>query len=395
MRYTVIAIAGLPGSGKTTLANSLKELSLLRKWKFISTGMLLRERHADLVKANRFSGQFLSYLGNLSDDEIRVLNNNACSVAQEGHLILDSRFAVENCKNLNNALLIFVTAPLAVRVERQRRAHPEKSYEEIQRDLEQREKWEVERAQRIYGYDHRNTKHYKIILDTAQLTPGQEVEAIIKQLECPQNEHSPLVIAISGLPGSGSTTTARLLAKKLNLEYLSPGRIFKDLGRGIAKDQPYYPVFAELCASRNIAIPNYTASNDSQATVNLWETSFGKNPVTHEIIDEVQRRHAQKGNVVIDGKLSLHMLPQARPKIWLTGDLDTRVQRVAQRDSISPEAARELLTKRESQEAENWKKMYGFDYREQKKDATLVIDTSNLSPEQVADKIFSSIHNNL
>lgn len=393
MRYTVIGIAGNPGAGKTELIELLLKHPMFASWDSCSTGDLLRKRHDSLAKQNIFTGSFADYLARgLTDDEIISLNNEARALVKNGNCLLDSRYAVENCHKIN-ALLVFLTAPLEIRAERKSKGDKSK-IATIRADLNKRAAWELETGLRLFGYDYRDTSRYNLVLHSDKLTVEEEVDAIIKELEDSQNRLRSIVIAISGLPGSGSTTTARLLAKKLNLEYLSPGRIFKDLGRGTAKNQPYYPLFAELCAIHNISIPHYVTSNDSQATVNLWETPFGKNPITHQIIDEVQCRHAQKGNVVLDGKLSIHMLPQAHHKIWLNGSLDTRVPRVAQRDSISLEAARELLTKRESQEAENWKKMYGFDYRAQEKDATLIIDTSNLSPEQVADKIFAHVHSN-
>ena len=51
-----------------------------------------------------------------------------------------------------------------------------------------------------------------------------------------------LVIAISGLPGSGSTTIAKLLAKNLSLEYFSPGQLFKDIASGKYKEKSYSEV---------------------------------------------------------------------------------------------------------------------------------------------------------
>ena len=53
-------------------------------------------------------------------------------------------------------------------------------------------------------------------------------------------------IIISGLSGSGSTTTGKLLAEKFGLQYFSSGRLFKDIGMGVVEKHHYYPIFEEL-----------------------------------------------------------------------------------------------------------------------------------------------------
>ena len=391
MPYQSIGIAGDPGAGKTELIKRLLKHPSLSGWKSCSTGDLLRARHALLEKQGIFKESFADYLAKgLTDEEIIILNKEARRLVKEGNCLLDSRYIVENCRN-TKSLLVFLTAPIQVRMERKGK-DGKNSLAEIKSDLQKRAAWELETGLRLFGYDYRDLSNYFLVLHTDRLTIDQEVEEIIRKLEA-QPQYSPITIAISGLPGAGSTTTARLLTNKLNLEYFSPGRIFKDIGRGAVKQQAYYSLFKELCDSHDLQIPEVAYADDSHAVVNLWETDFGKNPDTHKIIDEVQRRHAKKGNVILDGKLSIHMLPQADYKIWLTGNLESRIPRTAQRDGLSIEASRELLTSRESQEAENWKKMYGFDYRTQEKDATLIIDTSNLSPEEVTDKILAHINN--
>ena len=38
-------------------------------------------------------------------------------------------------------------------------------------------------------------------------------------------------ITIGGLPGSGTTTVSRILSEKLNLEWISAGKIFRELAK--------------------------------------------------------------------------------------------------------------------------------------------------------------------
>jgi cytidylate kinase len=71
--------------------------------------------------------------------------------------------------------------------------------------------------------------------------------------------------------------------------------------------------------------------------------------------------------------------------------LEERARRTAERDGLSIEEAKMILKKRERLEVEEWKKDYGIDYREQKKMADIVIDTTNLDKERVYKKIIEFI----
>lgn len=196
-------------------------------------------------------------------------------------------------------------------------------------------------------------------------------------------------IAISGPPGSGSTSTAKILAEKLNLNYFSPGRLYKDIATGKFETQFYANIFKELCAKRNLEIPSFNEKDDSNGAVNLWQTEFGKSPKLHEAIDELQIILSEKGGIVIDGKLSLHMLRKADTKIWMFADLEERAKRTVKRDGIDPEKSVEIVKKRESFERTEWNKIYGFDYLDQESQAHIKIDTTQKTSEQVADEILN------
>ena len=198
------------------------------------------------------------------------------------------------------------------------------------------------------------------------------------------------IITISGLPGSGSTTAAKLLAKKLDCNYFSPGQLFKDIAAGKYKEQHYHAQFKKLCDERSIIIPELSSKNASEGTVDLWNSEFGKSAVLHKTIDDLQIELAKNGNIVLDGKLSLYMIKDAHIKIWLHASKEKRAKRSAERDKIDLEKARNLVEVRERKEREEWKKIYGFDSQEQEKLAHVVLDTSNLNPEEVIKEILSN-----
>lgn len=167
------------------------------------------------------------------------------------------------------------------------------------------------------------------------------------------------VICVSGQPGCGTSTVAKLLAQKLKLKYFSPGQYFKSQSK----------------------------EKETLAAVNVWRTQRGASKGFHEDIDGLQRALAEEGNIVIDGKLSIRMIKNADLKVWLKASTKKRTERIMKRDSIGYEEASAQLIEKETLERDSWKRIYGFDYFEQEKEANFVLDVSDLNPEQTADKI--------
>ena len=182
MHYQAIGIAGNPGAGKTELIKLLLKHPMLASWNSCSTGDLLRKRHDSLAKQNIFTGSFADYLARgLEDDEIIILNNEARALAKKGNCLLDSRYAVENCRQIN-ALLVFLTAPLEIRAERKARGDKIR-IAEIRADLNKRADWELETGLRLFGYDYNDMSRYNLVLYTDKLTLEEEVDVIVKRLK--------------------------------------------------------------------------------------------------------------------------------------------------------------------------------------------------------------------
>lgn len=200
-----------------------------------------------------------------------------------------------------------------------------------------------------------------------------------------------MIIAIAGLPGSGSTTVAKLLSEKLNVPYFSAGQLFKDIAQGTWEKQHYAVLFKELCDKRKIVLPSFSSATQAQAPLVLWSTELGKNPAFHQSIEELQQCLAQEGNIILDGKLSIAMIKEATARVWLEGSIEVRSLRTAQRDKIAQAQARELLQRREKIHTSEWLRIYNIDYRKQAERADLVIDTALKSPEEIVQEIVHAI----
>lgn len=183
-----------------------------------------------------------------------------------------------------------------------------------------------------------------------------------------------MIITLSGTAGSGKSTVARLIAKKLNLKHYSTG----DFMREIAKE-------------RNLSLEDLgkIAEGDRSidAKLDQRQISLGKT----------------EDNFIIDGRLSFLFIPHSI-KIFLDADLKTRAQRIWQdikvknlRKEEKGETLREIIEetkKREESERLRYQKYYQINPY-QKKHYDLIIDTAHLTAQQAADKIIEFVKEKL
>ena len=198
------------------------------------------------------------------------------------------------------------------------------------------------------------------------------------------------VIVVSGQPGAGSSTVALNLAEAFSIPCFIAGRLFKDIALGTLHKQPYYKQFKQLCAQKNINLPRLNAGNDEEAARAVWNSPVGTSLAFHEAIDDLQRKLAKEDNIIIEGKLAVHLISEATLRVWLTASFSTRVERHALKNKISLKEASRFLEMRQEQERAEWQRLYGFDYWEQDLEADIVLDTSNINPKEAVKQIIEA-----
>ena len=172
-------------------------------------------------------------------------------------------------------------------------------------------------------------------------------------------------IVISGPPAVGKTTVAKGLAKEFQLKYLSGGDVLKEM----ANDHGF-----------NSKGDDWWDTEDGMKFLSQRE----KNPEFDKKLDEKLISLFNQGGMVITS-YTLPWLIKDGIRIWLGGSHESSTKRMQSRDSMSSEDAYEITKERFDKNKALYKKLYNFDFGEDKSVFDLIINTDNLTAQQVID----------
>lgn len=186
-----------------------------------------------------------------------------------------------------------------------------------------------------------------------------------------------MIITISGTPGSGKSTVAKILVEKLLAERIYVGGMLRTLAREKNMSLPQLLEYAE-------AHPEIDHDADQRTAA------------------EARRLEKQGKIVVVEGRTQFHFLPESI-KVYIKVDPFVGAQRIwkdlqsketnQQRNEgniTSLEQTKQQTQKREEEDALRYKKIYHVDYRDESK-YDLVLDSTKLSAEQIAEKILKHV----
>lgn len=178
---------------------------------------------------------------------------------------------------------------------------------------------------------------------------------------CTVTRQSTMIITINGRAGSGKSTIAKLLCKKLGFKHYSSG----DFMRELAKERNMTLLELSELAERDKSIDE---------EIDRRQTALGK----------------EQDDFVIDGRLSAHFIPHAS-KVFLDCEDETRARRILKakrgdENNKNPDQTLENIKKREASETKRYLTYYSFNPYESS-NYDLVIDTTNLTPDKIIAKI--------
>jgi len=176
-----------------------------------------------------------------------------------------------------------------------------------------------------------------------------------------------MIITISGKSGSGKSTVARIVAKKLGLKHYSIGDLWR-----------------KMAAERNMTILQFNKLSEKDPNVDL------------ETDKRQQELGKKEDNFVIDGRMSFHFIPNS-VKIFLDVDDGVGADRIFQqkRGDVENypdiEETMERLWRREQSELKRYRKLYKTDYTNTK-NFDAVIDTTKIPADKVADRVLQAVN---
>lgn len=172
-------------------------------------------------------------------------------------------------------------------------------------------------------------------------------------------------IVISGPPAVGKTTVAKGLAEEFSLQYLSGGDVLK----AMAKEQGFDSSGAD-----------WWDTEDGMKFLNQRE----ENSEFDKKLDEKLAKLFNEGGMVITS-YTLPWLIQDGIKIWLEGSHESSTKRMQSRDDMSSEDAYQITKQRFDKNKALYKKLYDFDFGDDKSVFDVIINTDHLTAQQVID----------
>ena len=206
-------------------------------------------------------------------------------------------------------------------------------------------------------------------------------------------------IAIDGPSGSGKSSVAKAVAKRLGLLHLDTGGMYRTLGYKVIKDNLNLENIEEVLKNLDLKIVNkkfFLDGEDVSEKIRSNEVSKIASKVSsiksvREYMVNLQREISSNNDVILDGRdIGTVVFPNAEVKIYLTASPEVRANRRYLEDgSLSYEKILEDILKRD----------YNESHREHPQlkvaDGAKIIDTDNLSFEEVVEKIIGVIKNEI
>lgn len=171
-------------------------------------------------------------------------------------------------------------------------------------------------------------------------------------------------ITIGGLPGSGSSTVAHILSKRLNIKHIEAGDIWDIMAREKKTD---------------VLGLNLLAEKDKS--------------IDQELDKRMLALARKKDDLILEGRIiGALCVKNDIPafKIWVTAPIDARVKRICRREKTSFEETKKITQAREKSEAKRYLQYYNIDISD-KSLYDLVIDSEKMTAKDISELILRTL----
>ena len=172
-----------------------------------------------------------------------------------------------------------------------------------------------------------------------------------------------MIITIGGFAGSGKSTVADIVAKKLGWERISAGDVFRKLAK-----------------EKEMLLEDFNEYAESHSEIDME-------------LDKKILKTADSGRVVIDGRLTgLLAKKKGLPciAVWLDASLEVRTKRIVKRENKNYHTVIKEIQRRETSDWQRFWELYTIDINDLS-GYSLIINTTYRTPEGIARMILKKL----
>ncbi|MFQ3650117.1 MAG: (d)CMP kinase [Gemmataceae bacterium] len=216
-----------------------------------------------------------------------------------------------------------------------------------------------------------------------------------------------MIVTIDGPSGVGKSTAARKLAERLGFRFLDTGAMYRALAlfahqQGVSWEDD--TALSQLLSHFDLQMQpggvillGDRVVTDAIRTPDISQgaSRVAVRPVVRERLAQLQRQLAQHGRIVCEGRdQGTVVFPQAQCKFFLTADLEVRVERRAREleqrgQNVDREQLRQEMAQRDERDSSRAVGAL------QRADDAILIDSSNLSCEEVLQQMETEVRRRL
>ena len=215
-----------------------------------------------------------------------------------------------------------------------------------------------------------------------------------------------MIVAIDGPAASGKSTTAKMVAKKLEMTYLDTGAMYRAVTLALLRSNTDLDDYDSVCqVVDKLELDIYDKGSKTIVKLDGEDVSkaIRSMPVTENVsavsamkyvrqtMVEIQRNIGKKTNCVVEGRdIGTVVFPDAELKIFMVADVNMRAERRFKDICEMGEnrSFQEVLADLKRRDEKDSTRAYS---PLQKADEAIEIDTSMLSIDQQVEKIINLV----
>jgi len=211
-----------------------------------------------------------------------------------------------------------------------------------------------------------------------------------------------IVVAIDGPAGAGKSTVAKIVANRVDIEYVDSGAIYRAITKKMLDSNikiEDYSKIEELLKDINISLLNgkiFINGEDLTPFLRTKEVTELVSPVSNNVairhkVNEFLNEYSKNKSIIMDGRdIGTVVFPNADFKIYLDASLEKRSQRrfLEKTTNMSLDDIAHSIKKRDDND-----KNKSFGALKVASDA-IYLDTTDLSVDEVVDNILKIIKYN-